>query len=172
MYGGVDGVAIALDNTCAITNTPTAVPVVITKEWVIEGAGGDAVDTTVSVFVHSYSEIVGGEDCGVNGVSPSGDNGEYYCLLVYFNGPGEQTVMVVPNYDGSDVYIEEETIDSAVESENGCGGMVTVYPTMGSSCLITNTTFFEGIPTLNQYGLAILAVLMLGVGFVGFRRFV
>ena len=31
---------------------------------------------------------------------------------------------------------------------------------------------FEGIPTLNQYGLAILALLMLGVGFVGFRRFV
>jgi hypothetical protein len=39
-------------------------------------------------------------------------------------------------------------------------------------CTITNTSFFEGIPTLNQYGLAILALLMLGVGFVGFRRFV
>ena len=37
------------------------------------------------------------------------------------------------------------------------------------SCTIR---FFEGIPTLNQYGLAILALLMLGVGFVGFRRFV
>jgi len=32
--------------------------------------------------------------------------------------------------------------------------------------------FFEGIPTLNHYGMAILALLMLGVGFVGFRRFV
>jgi hypothetical protein len=31
--------------------------------------------------------------------------------------------------------------------------------------------FFEGIPTLNQYGLALLALLMLGVGAVGLRRF-
>ncbi|MCH8058292.1 MAG: IPTL-CTERM sorting domain-containing protein [Proteobacteria bacterium] len=45
---------------------------------------------------------------------------------------------------------------------------------MGDSeeCTIINTAFFEGIPTLNQYGLAIMALLMLGVGFVGFRRFV
>ena len=40
------------------------------------------------------------------------------------------------------------------------------------ACEIVNTVFFEGIPTLNQYGMAILALLMLGVGFVGFRRFV
>ena len=42
----------------------------------------------------------------------------------------------------------------------------------GREVLITNTVFFEGIPTLNQYGMAIMALLMLGVGFVGFRRFV
>jgi hypothetical protein len=39
------------------------------------------------------------------------------------------------------------------------------------SCLITNTVFLEGIPTLGLYGAAILAVLLLGVGLVGFRRF-
>ena len=38
------------------------------------------------------------------------------------------------------------------------------------ACEIVNTVFFEGIPTLNQYGMAILALLMLGVGLVGFRR--
>jgi hypothetical protein len=37
---------------------------------------------------------------------------------------------------------------------------------------MTNTVFYEGIPTLNQYGMAIMALLMLGMGFVGFRRFV
>jgi hypothetical protein len=33
--------------------------------------------------------------------------------------------------------------------------------------------FFEGggIPTLNQYGLILMALLMLGIGAVGFRRF-
>ena len=41
-----------------------------------------------------------------------------------------------------------------------------------SECTFVNTVFFEGIPTLNQYGLALLALLMLGVGAIGFRRFV
>ena len=39
------------------------------------------------------------------------------------------------------------------------------------SCTFENTLFFEGIPTLSQYGLAILVLLTLGVGMVGFRRF-
>jgi hypothetical protein len=41
-----------------------------------------------------------------------------------------------------------------------------------SICEIQATAFFEGIPTLSQYGMAIMALLMLGVGFFGFRRFV
>jgi len=38
-------------------------------------------------------------------------------------------------------------------------------------CTATGTQFFEGIPTLSQYGMALMALLMLGVGFIGFRRF-
>jgi hypothetical protein len=45
-------------------------------------------------------------------------------------------------------------------------------PGGSESCTFTNTIFFEGIPTLNQYGLALLALLMLGIGAVGLRRFV
>jgi hypothetical protein len=40
------------------------------------------------------------------------------------------------------------------------------------ACEIVNTVFFEGIPTLNRFGMAILALLMLGVGLIGFRRLV
>jgi hypothetical protein len=50
-------------------------------------------------------------------------------------------------------------------------GHVTVYPGQGAVCKFTNTVFFEGIPTLNRYSLALLALLMLGIGAVGFRRF-
>ncbi len=32
--------------------------------------------------------------------------------------------------------------------------------------------YYVGVPTLNQYGIAILMLLMLGVGLVGFRRFI
>jgi hypothetical protein len=68
---------------------------------------------------------------------------------------------------------EEDVVDSAVESDGGCesGVTLTIADNTGE-CTITNTVFFEGIPTLSQYGLAIMALLMLGVGFVGFRRFV
>jgi hypothetical protein len=38
-------------------------------------------------------------------------------------------------------------------------------------CTIVNTVFFEGIPTLSQWGMAIMALLMLGVGFISVRRF-
>jgi hypothetical protein len=62
---------------------------------------------------------------------------------------------------------------SAVEVENGCMPPVTVPVGAGTvSCTISATAFYEGIPTLSQYGMAIMALLMLGVGFVGFRRFV
>ena len=42
----------------------------------------------------------------------------------------------------------------------------------GAECTILNTAFFEGIPTLSQYGMALMALLMLGVGAIGIRRFV
>jgi hypothetical protein len=57
--------------------------------------------------------------------------------------------------------------------DNGCGDLEVVSGTEGGdSCTITNLVFFEGIPTLSEYGMAIMALLMLGVGLVGFRRFV
>jgi hypothetical protein len=49
----------------------------------------------------------------------------------------------------------------------GAMGIVSDF----SNAEFTNTVFFEGIPTLSQYGLALMALLMLGVGMVGFRRF-
>ena len=69
-------------------------------------------------------------------------------------------------------WVNETLFDSAVEGDGGCDGQVFLPGDSDQSCVITNTVFFEGIPTLSQYGMAIMALLMLGVGFVGFRRFV
>ena len=41
-----------------------------------------------------------------------------------------------------------------------------------AGCNVEGTVFFEGIPTLSQYGMAIMVLLMLGMGFVGMRRLV
>ncbi len=66
--------------------------------------------------------------------------------------------------------IEEVSQSSGVESVDDCGWR---FIPAGSSdeCTFTNTVFFEGIPTLNRYGLLLMALLMLGIGAVGFRRF-
>jgi hypothetical protein len=94
-----------------------------------------------------------------------------------------------PHPDGSTVCSATLMVDdSAVEVDNsGCsavsvevGDPVFVsfedLPRGGaeevSICNIEASVFFEGIPTLSQYGMAIMVLLMLGVGFVGFRRFV
>ena len=61
--------------------------------------------------------------------------------------------------------------DSTVEV-TGCTGTTIDFGDDEGSCTLTATVFYEGIPTLSQYGMAIMVLLMLGVGFVGFRRFV
>lgn len=64
-------------------------------------------------------------------------------------------------------------VESAVAvDESDCGSVTLMADGSTAECTIIATAFFEGIPTLSQYGMAIMALLMLGVGFVGFRRFV
>lgn len=57
-----------------------------------------------------------------------------------------------------------------MEAEDDCGWR-NIEAGGSSSCIFTNTVFFEAIPTLSQHGLAVLALLMLGLGMVGLRRF-
>ena len=155
------------DQTCEITNSATPVDVSITKVWNMEGAGGNEVDMDSTFYITSEGSITGGSPC----MSGPAD-GHLSCAMLSFSGEGTQSVAVTPAVGGTDVYIAEMNQDSAVEVSSDCGGMVSVAPgDAAASCTYTNTVFFEGIPTLNQYGMAILVLLMLGVGFVGFRRF-
>ena len=83
------------------------------------------------------------------------------------------TASVVPDVDGTTVCtVVYGSMVSAVEG-SGCEAPISVTQDGGDqSCTITFGAFFEGIPTISQYGMAILVLLMLGIGFVGFRRFV
>jgi hypothetical protein len=157
-------------NICNITNEPVPVEIDITKEWIMGGSSGNAFAEMASVTVSSPTEIVDGYPCYESGESSYYGN---YCKYLEFYGPetDTQTVMVYPHWEGVEVGIHEDVAESYIESENGCGGSVEIFPGQGAECTITNSVFFEGIPTLNQYGLALLALLMLGVGMVGFRRF-
>ncbi|HET6564240.1 MAG TPA: IPTL-CTERM sorting domain-containing protein, partial [Xanthomonadales bacterium] len=64
---------------------------------------------------------------------------------------------------------EFHNITDGVFMPGGCEYQ-DVSPGDSLECEITNTVLFEGIPTLGQYGRAILAILMLGLGWAGFRR--
>jgi hypothetical protein len=147
--------------SCAITNNADPATFTVYKEWVIEGAVGHEVIEEARVTIYCNNEIQGG-----------GANGSYYYLSDTLVGDGDSlTATVDTTLQSAQCWAEEDLFESGVELENNCGSRS--IPAGGSfSCTLTNTVFFEGIPTLNQYGLAFMAMLMLGVGLVGLRRFV
>jgi hypothetical protein len=157
---------------CDIRNNPAPVEVEVTKVWDISNTGGDDYSLFAEITVGCNAEIV----------DYSWKKGQGYYKKFYLedgdytDGEATVTVEVIPEFPGSDCFAVEDDVDSAVEVTSDCGswntGAMEVSVGNGDSCTITNTLFFEGIPTLNQYGMAIMALLMLGVGFVGFRRFV
>jgi len=163
---GADSVEMQGRNVCDIENQPDYVEVTVDKNWDLLGAGGDAVDTYAQINVRSQGKIKDASKCS--------NNNDRWCVTLHFNGvdSNAQTILVRPDWNGTKVTLNEKVADSSIETTNNCSGEVWVYPGVGASCEFENTVFFEGIPTLSQYGLAIMALLMLGVGFVGFRRFV
>jgi hypothetical protein len=152
-------------NECSLLAVPLPSVFVVTKAW--ENAGPD-------IFYGAEIEV----GCTNAALDPEGP---YLDLITFdffaegpgvdiegfdfFAAPGETSVCVA--------YEDPNTLDSAVESDQGC--LAGTEFTIGSGpagCTITNSVFYEGIPTLSQYGMAIMALLMLSVGFVGFRRLV
>jgi hypothetical protein len=144
---------------CRITNSPAPVDVVIHKEWVIEGSSdADGVSQEYRIDLRCDSEIIGGNDYG-----------DIWHIFWFDEGDATFVAEVIPDFPSTTCWVEEEVFDSAVEVDNGCG-QFEVSVNNGHECTITNTVFFEGIPTLNQYGLALLALLMLGAGWIAYRR--
>ena len=159
---------------CSIVNTPDPVDVVVEKVWVIEGANADYVDTRYELELSCDAQIVDGYVCDTFPVveAPTAYDGtETWCIDFQGDAAAIFTGQVIPEYPTSTCSVVEHVYDDSVEIDNDCDNLV-ISAGSGASCVITNTVFFEGIPTLNQFGVALLALLMLGVGVVGFRRFV
>jgi hypothetical protein len=167
---------VTADNVgyCAIYNDVAPVEVEVTKMWDITNAGAAGDDYSL------FAEIIVGCDAEIMNDTWSKKGWSYKKFYLddsdYTAGEATVTVMVYPDFEGNECFAVEDDVDSAVEVTSDCGswnnGAMEVGVGEGDSCTITNTLFFEGIPTLNQYGMAIMVLLMLGVGFVGFRRFV
>lgn len=163
------------ENACQITNNADPVQIDIEKLWVIDGAGGSEIDTRYQLTLYCDSAITGGDkSCQRNG--PYGDSSpgraQSYesCKVFTGNGSDQFTAHVIPQWPDTHCWVDEDIYDDAVEIDNGCEDLV-ISAGHGASCRVTNTVFFEGIPTLSQFGLAMLTLLMLGMGMIGFRRF-
>jgi len=171
------------ENLCEITNQPLSVDVVITKEWLYPGsADATSVSDHFELEMVCFNAVIEeGNKCPLaeDVTSEGGQDDFYTCLSLSGNGNEVFTVPVKPIvYPGGSCYVVERDTDQAVEVDNGCAGegqgmfVLEVSAGSGDSCTITNTVFFEGIPTLSQYGMALMALLMLGMGFVAVRRIV
>mgnify|MGYP003572132280 CR=1 FL=1 len=147
---------------CEIANWADPATFTVNKEWVIVNDGGDQVHGYVHVEAWCTSEIAGGYFDAYSG--------NWY--ISDYLGDGDSLVATVDTTAGpTSCWAMEYVVESGVESEGDCGPR-QIAAGGASSCTFVNTVFFEGIPTLSQYGMAIMALLMLGMGFVGFRRFV
>jgi hypothetical protein len=162
--------------SCVIRNKVDPVAIYITKTWEVFGHAGDDFSQATTLGILCDARIVGGHEIagGYRKWEEIGDSD-------YVDGMASVSVLVLPEWypeiggktRTTECFVEERNVDSAVEVDASDCEYLSI-PIGGDQvdCTITNTMFFEGIPTLNQYGMAIMALLMLGVGFIGFRRFV
>jgi len=148
--------------TCDIMNTADNAMFTIRKHWVLSGEGFEEASYEVRVDVACSADIL-----FVDGQPVADPDGS----MTVFLGDGESRVLEVDTLTGSANCTATETVtQSGVESSSE--GCTSVPLTAGASaeCTFTNTVFFEGIPVLDRYSLALLALLTLGIGLVGFRR--
>lgn len=83
---------------------------------------------------------------------------------------GEWLVASVEPQSDTECWATQDIEVRGMESINDCGPTPMLAGAQ-AGCMFRNTLFYEGIPVLSQYGMAIMALLMLGIGFIGFRRF-
>jgi hypothetical protein len=156
------------DFTCDINNSLNQVGIVVRKIWIDDNPQFN----TPNYARARWNCYNSGYDSGADDAAFFGCDGDTCGSLSFYGADSTDSFSVYPDWDGSTYCtVEERVFESGVETSSNCGRLY-VAPGQGNACTITNTRFYEGIPTLSQYGLAILALLMLGMGMVGFRRFV
>jgi len=148
--------------SCMIINEAKPATFTAHVEWDVTNSGGDYVNDDTWVTIHCEDKILN-DDAEWTG---------YDWILTGLRGDGGSLTALADTQDGPAYCSATQYVTaSGVESSDDCYERA-IAAGGHSSCTFHNVVFFEGIPTLSQYGLALLALLMLGVGMVGFRRFV
>ncbi len=157
------GVDIGQENLCLVHNRVNPVDITVTKEWLY---------TREELEIEEDSRIELRCDNVFDGDGTDLGRGQMSWSWPFFGNPDSHTATVYPAWDGSTTcWTRELSGPSAAEYDSDCADPVTIN--IGDSartCLVSNTVFFEGIPTLSQYGLWLFSTLMLLTGLVAVRR--
>jgi hypothetical protein len=148
-------------NLCLIRNYADPVTVTVATEW-FYGAGTERSGEQVTVDLVCENVIDG---------DGSWNNGQMTWSWVFDAASAPKSASLVPDFAGATYCSTATRSSSAVESESDCDDWIQVLPGENLGCTVTNTLFFEGVPTLSQYGLALFAALMLLTGAAAGRRF-
>lgn len=149
--------------TCDVTNTRAPGTFTANKVW--EYDEEDLIidiDENVLITIYCDSPILNGQETqpGIWTVSDTVIDG------------GSVTAELDPNGGTALCWAEEEFAQSDIVSSFDDCDVQKVPVGSEVECTFYNTVVFEGIPSLNNYGLALLALLMAGIGMVGFRRMI
>ncbi len=172
--GSPDGYTVSYNNcswtdvtpglrSCVVENAVDDVTFTVTNLWEIT-ADGSEVNTSTEITIVCDSEITTSGATEVNGS---------WVYSETASGTVDSVVVaVVPNLPFTTCSASNDAGDrvSGVEVDDSACQSMQLSVDNDAACTISNTVFFEGIPTLSQYGLAILLLLTMGVGFAALRR--
>ncbi|MGK2924287.1 MAG: hypothetical protein ACSLE2_01565, partial [Lysobacterales bacterium] len=131
---------VSAEYICTISNAAEPASFTVTKDWVIEGAVGEEVLLEAQVTINCTSDILSID--GLEIIEPDGS------VTAFRSGDGDSVTVAVDTELGPTSCAASESIfQTGVESESDCGSR-SISAGGSSSCTITNTVFFEGIPTL------------------------
>jgi hypothetical protein len=148
--------------TCEILNQATPATYTVESVWIVTPDDAGAVDQNSIFTINCDRDITHVDSTPITPVN------EYITSLAN----GEDVTMTVDSTSGSATCsATQELLQSGVEPEasEACESTQLGAGT-STTCTFTNTLFFEGIPTLNHYGLALLMLLTMGIGIVSFRN--
>jgi len=165
-YEGIE----SADFICEIDNELQISEVVVNKEWIDENPEF-ALPTWVEITLWCNEPIFYiGLPAGPE-ASPDGANGGYYTATTFIQPGLPGQFGVFPHWDGTTECFVTETPEAGVLPDTSDCESIPLAPGVDGECTIVNTRLYAGIPTLSQYGLLLMALLMLGVGMVAFRRY-
>ncbi|MEE4294569.1 MAG: IPTL-CTERM sorting domain-containing protein, partial [Xanthomonadales bacterium] len=156
-----DGTAV---NTCEITATPNRSEFEVDIDF--DGIDDPAIDLDWNLEVVCEPAAADADSTTFPGVTWNVSGTGSAEPLFWFYAEPEDGTDCTATLSGLSTAIEQDGPCTIEEIAVGEADDPDTEDSETPTCTITATAFYEGIPTLSQYGLALMALLMLGVGFI------